>query len=198
LYVYIRRQGISPEQAEDLTQEFLVSLLEKDVFRGIDRSRGTFRSFLIACLRHFLANERARLQAQKRGGGRVILSLDFLNAESGYREEGTTEMTADKLYERQWALTLLDQVLDRLRDEWAQSGRARMFEALKSFLAGESSSISYDQAARQLGMTAGAIRVAVHRLRRRYRELVREEIARTVRDPDEIDAEIRDLFRALG
>jgi RNA polymerase sigma-70 factor (ECF subfamily) len=198
LYVYIRRHGFSPEQAEDLTQEFFATLLEKDFFRGIDRSRGSFRSYLIACVRHFLANERDRAMAQKRGGGRAILSLDFPSAESQYRQAGSSGMTAESLYERQWALTLLGQVLDRLRDEWQSAGRGRLFDAVKHFLTGETGSQAYDAVAAELGMTAGAVRVAVHRLRRRYGELIREEIARTVRDPSEVDGEIRDLFRALG
>ncbi len=198
LYVYIRRYGFSPEQAEDLTQDFFATLLEKDFFQGIDRSRGSFRSYLIACVRHFLANERDRATAQKRGGGRAILSLDFPGAESRYRQEGASGMTAESLYERQWALTLLKQVLDRLEGEWQGAGRARLFDAVKGFLTGESGPATYDGVGAELGMTAGAVRVAVHRLRCRYRELIREEIARTVRDPAEIDGEIRDLFRALG
>jgi RNA polymerase sigma-70 factor (ECF subfamily) len=198
LYGYIRRHGFSSEQAEDLTQDFLATLLEKDFFQGIDRSRGSFRSYLIACVRHFLANERDRAMAQKRGGGRATLSLDFQDAESRYRQDGSAGMTAEALYERQWALTLLREVLDRLRDEWHSAGRGRLFEAVEGFLIGESEPKGYEGAAAELGMTAGAVRVAVHRLRRRYRELVREEIARTVADPAEIDGEIRDLFRALG
>ena len=198
IYVYIRRQGLSPEESEDLTQGFFATLLEKDIFRGIDRTRGSFRSFLIACVRHFLANERDRQKAQKRGGGRTVLSLDFPSAESRYRQEGMSGMTAESLYERQWALTLLSQVLDRLSEEWQRGGRAKMFDALKCFLTGESGPAGYDEVGAELGMTAGAVRVAVHRLRRRYRELIREEIARTVRDPAEVDAEIQSLFRALG
>src|SRR5262249_51370869 len=172
LYAFIRHQGYDASQAEDLTQEFFARLLEKDFLGVVDPEKGKFRSFLRACVRHFLANERDKPRAQKRGGGRPVLSLDFPDAEHRYRREPCDLLTPERLFERQWALTLLDQVLARLRDEWHQNGRDRLFEAIKVFLTGEGGTSSYDQVARALGMTAGAVKVAVHRLRGRYRELV--------------------------
>jgi len=198
LYAYVRRQGDPPEQAEDLTQEFFTRLLEKGFLRGVDPEKGKFRAYLMACFRHFLANERDRPLAQKRGGGQRHLSLDFADAEARYRLESAHELTPEKLYERQWALTLLDQVLNRLRDESIRDGHGRLFDTLKVFLSGESPSLSYEQVGRGLGLSVGAVKVAVHRLRRRYRELLREEIGRIVGDPSEIDAEIQALFAALS
>jgi RNA polymerase sigma factor (sigma-70 family) len=198
LYAYVRRHGHSPEQAEDLTQEFFARLLEKDFLRNVDPEKGKFRAYLMACFRHFLANERDRPLAQKRGGGKTHLSLNFPDAEARYNLEPAHELTPEKLYERQWALTLLDQVLNRLRDESVREGHGRLFDTLKIFLTGESPSLSYEQVGRTLGLSVGAVKVAVHRLRRRYRELLREEIGRVVGDPSEIDAEIQALFVALG
>jgi len=198
LYAYVRRQGHLPDQAEDLTQEFFARLLEKEFLRDVDREKGKFRAYLMACFRHFLANERDRPLAQKRGGGKTHLSLNFLDAEERYNLEPAHELTPEKLYERQWALTLLDQVLNRLRDESLRDGHARLFDTLKVFLTGESPTLSYDEVGRGLGLSVGAVKVAVHRLRRRYRELLREEIGRIVGDPAEIDVEIQALFTALG
>jgi RNA polymerase sigma-70 factor (ECF subfamily) len=198
LYAYVRRQGFSPEQAEDLTQEFFARLLEKEFLRTVDREKGRFRAYLMACLRHFLANERNRPRAQKRGGNRQILSLDFPAAEMRYGLEPAHELTPERLYERQWALALLDQVLNRLQDESVRAGHGRLFEALKVFLTGESPALSHEERAAALGLSVGAVKVAVHRLRRRYRELLREEIGRLVGDPSEIDEEIRALFAILG
>jgi RNA polymerase sigma factor (sigma-70 family) len=198
LYVFIRRQGYDASQAEDLTQEFFARLLEKDFLGVVDPEKGKFRSFLRACVRHFLANEQDKPRAQKRGGGRPLHSLDFPNAEQRYRLEPCDVLTPGRLYDCQWALTLLDQVLARLHDEWHQNGRDRLFESVKMFLTGEDRTSSYEQVARALGMRAGAVKVAVHRLRGGYRELIREEIARIVDDPAEVDDEIRNLFAALG
>jgi len=198
LYAYVRRHGHSPEQAEDLTQEFFARLLEKGFLRGVDPEKGKFRAYLMSCFRHFLANERDRPQAQKRGGGKTTLSLDFAIAEKRYKQEPAHELTPEKLYERQWALTLLDQVLNRLRDDSIRDGHGRLFDTLKVFLTGESPALSYEEVSRTLGLSVGAIKVAVHRLRRRYRELLREEIGRIVGDPSETDNEIQALFAALG
>jgi RNA polymerase sigma factor (sigma-70 family) len=198
LYAYVRRHGHPPEQAEDLTQEFFTQLLEKGFLRGVDPEKGKFRAYLMACFRHFLANERDRPLAQKRGGGKTHLSLDFASAEERYKLEPAHELTPEKLYERQWALTLLEQVLNRLRDESVRGGHGRLFDTLKVFLSGESPALSYEEVSRGLGLSVGAVKVAVHRLRRRYRELLREEIGRIVGDPSEIDAEIQALFAALG
>jgi RNA polymerase sigma-70 factor (ECF subfamily) len=198
VYVYVRRQGHDADQAEELTQEFFTKLLEKDFLQAVDEKKGKFRAFLMACVRHFLANERDRPRAKKRGGGRAFLSLDFPSAESRYRHEPSHLLTAERLYERQWALTLLDQVLLRLQEEWRRTGRGELFEVLKVCLTAAGRSGSHERLARDCGLTVGAVKVAVHRLRRRYREMLREEIGRLVEDPADIDAEIRDLFTALG
>jgi RNA polymerase sigma factor (sigma-70 family) len=197
LYAYVRRLGYDVNEAQDLAQEFFTRLLEKDYLRTVDRERGKFRTFLLTSFRHFLANEYDRATAQKRGGGRSVLSLDFRDTEQRNSLEPSHALTAEKLYERRWALALLEQALARLRGEFTVNGRGPLFDALKVFLTGEKAAVSHDQLARQLSMTVGAITVAVHRLRQRYREVLREEIGRTVDDPAEIDGEIRDLFAAL-
>jgi RNA polymerase sigma-70 factor (ECF subfamily) len=198
LYAFIRRHGHLAEEAQDLTQEFFVRLLEKDFLALADQSRGKFRSFLMAACQHFLANERDRAQARKRGGGREFLSIDARAGESRYLAEPAHDLTAERLFERRWALMLLQHVLGRLREEFRQAGKGEQFEELKVFLTGEKSAGQYTQAAEAVRATPGAVRVAVHRLRRRYRELLREEIARTVNDPGQIEAEIRDLMTALA
>jgi RNA polymerase sigma-70 factor (ECF subfamily) len=198
LYAFIRRQGHPVEEARDLTQDFFVCLLEKDFLAMVDQSRGKFRSFLMTACKHFLANERDRAQTLKRGGGREFLSIDAQAGESRYVAEPMHDLTAERLFERRWALMLLQNVLGRLRDEFQQLGKGEQFEKLKVFLTGEKPAGHYAQAADAMQATPGAIRVAVHRLRRRYRELLREEIARTVNDPGEVEAEIRDLMKALG
>lgn len=201
LYGFVRRQGFSAPEAQDLTQEFFVRLLEKNYLAAVGREKGKFRSFLLAAMKHFLANERDRARAQKRGGGKSLVSLeslDFEAAESRYRLEPAHEVTAERVFERRWALTLLDRVLDRLVAEYAAAGKARQFEQLKDCLTAPDSARPYAELAVKLAMTEGAVKVAVHRLRRRYRELLRGEIAQTVADPREVDDEIRDLFAALA
>src|SRR5438132_4779971 len=198
LYAYVRRQGSPPEQAEDLTQEFFARLLEKQFLRDVHPEKGKFRAYLMACFRHFLANERDRPLAQKRGGGKTHLSLDFASAEERYKLEPAHELTPEKLYERQWALTLLDQVLNRLRDDSIRDGHGRLFDNLKVFLGGESPALSYEEVGRGLGLSVGAIKVAVHRLRRRYRDLLREEIGGIVGDPSQLDTESQALFAAVA
>jgi RNA polymerase sigma-70 factor (ECF subfamily) len=198
LYAYIRRQGVPAEEAQDLTQEFFARLLEKHWLDGVDRTKGTFRSFLLTACQHFLANERDRARAQKRGGDRKTVSIDLGNAEARYVREPAHHLTAEKLYSRRWALTLLEQVLARLRDTFVQAGKEALFDRLRIFLQGERQGTSYGHLADELGMTEGAVKVAVHRLRRQYRDLLRAEIARTLDDPTRIDEEIRDLFAALA
>ena len=199
LYAYIRRQGYSWDQAQDLTQEFFARLLEKDALGLVDREKGRFRSFLIAACRHFLANERDRARARKHGGGRTFVPLDLDAAEKRFGLEPAHTLTPDKDFERRWALALLDQVLARLRVEFQDADRADLFDRLKGFLLKETGTdLPYSRAAEELGMTVGTIKVAVHRLRRRYRELLREEITRTVHDPGQVEEEIRNLFLALG
>ncbi len=198
LYAFVRRHGHGPHDAQDLTQEFFVRLLEKDYLRDVDRSKGKFRSFLMVALKHFLSKERARGKTLKRGGGQRLLSLDIISAEDRYRREPEDNLTAEKLFEHRWALTLLDRVLTRLSEEYEASGKATMFEQLQGCLTGDSDLLPYAELARRLGMTEGAVKVAVHRLRKRYRGVLRDEIAQTVADPSEIDEEIRQLFSALG
>lgn len=197
LYAFVRRRGSDAHEAQDLTQAFFAKLLEKDYLRDVDRDRGRFRSFLITAFRHFVSKERAAARALKRGGGRKALSLDFEDGERRYRLEPATHVTPDKVYERRWALTLLDRVLDGLRQALAARGKEPVFDALKGFLTGGESR-SYREIGVELGMTEGAVKVAVHRLRSRYRDALRAEITRTVAGPDEVDEEIRHLLEALA
>jgi RNA polymerase sigma-70 factor (ECF subfamily) len=197
LYAYARRHSTSAHDAQDLTQAFFAELLEKAYLQDADPERGKFRSFLLTAFKHFLSKERARANAQKRGGGRAVLSLDFQVGESRYHLEPVDHATPDKLYERGWALAILDQTLARLRQELANAGKEKLFECLKGALAGEGVQESYAQIADLLGLSESAIKVAVHRLRRRYQELLRAEIAQTVASPEEVDDELRDLFAAV-
>jgi RNA polymerase sigma-70 factor (ECF subfamily) len=198
LYAFVRRQGYRPEDAQDLTQAFFAKLLEKNYVGDADRQRGKFRSFLLASLKHFLANEWDKARAQKRGGSRTFVALDAQTAETRYRLEPVDTMTADKIYERRWALTLLDEVLRRLREEYAAEGKGKLFDQLKVTLTGERSAIPYAGIGGQLGMSEGAVKVAVHRLRQRYREILRAEIAETVAGPGQVEEELRHLFAVLS
>jgi RNA polymerase sigma factor (sigma-70 family) len=198
LYAYVRRQGHSPPDAQDLTQEFFARLLQKDYLKAAAREKGRFRTFLIVALKRFLANEWDRLRAQKRGGGQPLLSLDADLAEQRYRIEPAATATAERIFERRWALTLLDHTLQRLRDEFAAAGKADEFDRLKSCLTAERGEISYAEIAAALSLSEGAVRVAVHRLRKRFREVFREEIAHTVSSPEEIEGEVRYLMSVLA
>ena len=198
LYAYVRRLGHSPHDAQDLTQEFFARLLAKHYLADADESRGRFRSFLLAALKHFLANEWEKARAQKRGGGQIPISIDPVTAETGCHFEPADPATADKIFERRWALTLLDQVLRRLRREYAATGREALFEQLKPTLTEASRSVRYAEIAARLNTTEGAMKVAVHRLRQQYRELLRAEIAETVASPAEVEDELRNLFAALA
>ncbi len=197
LYAYARRHVPSAHDAQDLTQAFFAQLLEKEYLQAADPERGKFRSFLLTAFKHFLSKERARANAQKRGGGRCVLSLDFQMGESRYHLEPVDHATPERLYERGWALSILEQTLARLRQELANAGKEKLFEYLKGALAGEGVQESYARIALELGLTESAIKVAVHRLRRRYQELLRAEIAQTVVTPEEVDEELRDLFAAV-
>jgi RNA polymerase sigma factor (sigma-70 family) len=197
LYAFVRRLGHQPADAQDLTQAFFARLLEKHYLQAADPERGRFRSFLLSSFKHFLSKERDRAKARKRGGGQKVLPLDFEAGESRYSLEPAHELTAEKVYERRWALTLLDQVFARLRDEFDRASKQKEFDRLKVYLTGEASGPTYREVAAELGMTEGAVKVAVHRLRRRYRELVREEISQTVAGPEDVDEELRSLFAAL-
>jgi RNA polymerase sigma-70 factor (ECF subfamily) len=172
--------------------------LEKRGLRLADPEHGRFRSFLLAALKHFLANELDRMRTQKRGGGRRVLSLDSENAETRYGLQPAHQLTPEKLFERSWALTVLNRTMTRLQSESAGSGKRKLFESLKVYLTAEKGSAPYRDVAAELDMTEGAVKVAVHRLRSRYRELLREEIAQTVAAEGQIDEEIRDLFAALA
>ena len=198
LYAYVRRVGHSPPDAQDLTQEFFARLLGKNYLADADESRGRFRSFLLAALKHFLANEWDKASAQKRGGGQILIPIDFNAAETTCHFEPADETTAEKIFERRWALTLLDQVLRRLREEFVRDGRENLFEQLKPTLTEASRSVRYAEIAARLGTSEGAVKVAVHRLRQRYREVLRAEIAETVASPGEVEDELRSLFAALA
>jgi RNA polymerase sigma-70 factor (ECF subfamily) len=197
LYAYARRRLPSAHDAQDLTQSFFAELLEKGYLQAADPRRGKFRSFLLTAFKHFLSRQRERANAQKRGGGRLPLSLDFQAGERRYHLEPVDHATPETVYERRWALALLEQALARLRQETADAGKERLFESLKGALAGEGPHESYARIAEGLGLSEQAVKVAVHRLRRRYQELLRDEIAQTVASPEEIDDELRDLFAAV-
>jgi DNA-directed RNA polymerase specialized sigma24 family protein len=198
LYVFVRQKGFDREHAEDVTQGFFARLIEKQVLGQAAPSRGRFRSFLLASLQNFLANDWDRTQAQKRGGGRPCLSLDVDASEAKLRIEPCHDLTAEKIFDRAWAVQLLELVVDRLRQEFVDKGKATEFDALQSFLAGKHADDSYERTAAALGLSLTAVRQAAHRLRKRYRELLRAEVAATVAGEDEIEDEIRGLFDALG
>lgn len=197
LYAYVRRGGHDAHEAQDLTQEFFARLLARRNLRLADRQRGKFRTFLLTALKNFLASQWRKEQAHKRGGGRLPVSLDFASGESRYAFEPSHELTAERMFERRWALTLLDQAITKLKEEFIASGKAELFESLKGSLGGESASASYDEIAARLAMTEGAVKTAAHRLRRRCRELLRAEIAQTVARDEDIDDELRELFTAV-
>jgi RNA polymerase sigma-70 factor (ECF subfamily) len=198
LYAYVRHQGSSKEDAEDLTQAFFARFLAKNYLEGLSRERGKFRAFLLACLKHFLANEWDRANRLKRGGQALVLSLDWQEADTRYHIELADTSSPDKLFDRAWALALLERVIVRLRDECAATGKARLFDQTKVFLTMGKGAIPYAQAAGALGLEEGAVRVAVHRLRRRYRELLHDEIAQTLTDPAHVTEELQALQQALS
>ncbi len=197
LYAYVRHQGNRPEIAADLTQAFFADLLSRNDLQRVDPAHGKFRSYLIASLKHFLLNEWDKQRAQKRGGGKHVLSIDYADADSRYRNEPAHENTSDKIFEKQWALTLLDCANLSLQKEFEKRGKSHQFEKLRIFLAGKSPESTMAVVAGQLNMTEVAAKVAVHRMRQRFGELLRAEIEKTVDQPSEIDAEIRHLFDVL-
>jgi RNA polymerase sigma-70 factor (ECF subfamily) len=197
LYAFIRRGGSTPEEAEDLTQAFLVHLLEKEAIRHVDPAKGKFRSYLLASLKNFLSDQRSRETAAKRGGGVAPVPLDADEAEGRYRLEPAHDLTPERIFERQWALTVIEQAVTRLRGRYVRAGKEDHFEALKIFLSGEKRPVPYAEIAGKLDMTELAVKVSVHRLRKRFRDSLREEIAQTVHDPDEIEAELQALYAAL-
>ncbi|NBP25145.1 MAG: sigma-70 family RNA polymerase sigma factor [Proteobacteria bacterium] len=198
LYAHIRRRGHGPEEAQDLTQAFFERLLEKRWLNSADPARGRFRTFLLTALNHFLSNEWDKSQAMKRGGGLQMVSLDTESAETQFQREPECRVTPETEFDRSWALALLDRVLQQLRDDYTAAGKERVFEILKETLETDGSQAPGALLAQQLHLSEGAVRVAVHRLRQRYRELLRREILRTVGATDEVDGELRELFAALG
>jgi len=198
LYAFVRRKGHGPHDAQDLTQAFFARLLEKNYVGQADRERGRFRTFLLTALTHFLADEWDKARRLKRGGGREIISFDAVSAEERYRMEPIEQLDAARLYERRWVTTLLDQVLARMEQEYRDSGKGRLFDGLKSSLIAENSGLSYAQVGARLGLTEDAVKQAVHRMRRRYGELFREEIAQTVDGPGEVEGELKHLFAVLS
>jgi len=198
LYAYVRRRVPDVNEAQDLTQYFFVQLLEKDYIGSATPERGRFRAFLLTALKHFLSKEWAKAKAQKRGGGRTPISLDFESADSSLRIEPAAGVTPEQIYDRQWAIALLQQVMDRLADEFERAGKGSRFEELKAFLVGDHAGTTYSDVAERLNITEAAAKKAASRMRRRYRELLREEIAHTVSRPDEIEDELRNLFATLG
>jgi len=198
LYAFVRCRGHSPEDAQDLTQEFFAHFLQKGYFHLADRTRGRFRTFLVHTLEHFLINEWKRGQRLRRGGGRVCFSLDAAEAETRYLGEAAGNMTPERFYDQRWATTLLDQVMTGLRQEYAEAGRTAVFEVLAGFLWGKDESVSYAQIGERWGMTEGALRAAMHRLRRRYRERLRAEVAQTVAPPDTVEDELRYLLTVVS
>ena len=197
VYAQIRFRGWDAETAKDLTQGFFAELLEKRSLRRADPQRGRFRSFLKSSIDHFLSHERRRAAALKRGGGRSLISLDFDDAEAQYRLEPTADRAPDRLFERRWARATLNRVLARLEEESDATGEGHRLRRLASFLTGRTPGERYRHVAAELGMSETAVKVAVHRLRRRYGQLLRVEVARTIDDPREVDAEIKYLFSAL-
>jgi RNA polymerase sigma-70 factor (ECF subfamily) len=198
LYAYVRRKGHSPQDAEDLTQEFFLRLLEHDWVARADQGKGRFRSFLLTVLNRFLADEWDKVSSKKRGGHLRRVPLSMEDAEKRFSREPVDAGTPEQEFEKQWALTVLERVLARLRDEYARRGQAALFDALKPSLAGSRQTQPYDRLGAELGMTEGNVKVAVFRLRRRYRQRLTEEIAHTVASPDEVESELRHLFRVLA
>ncbi len=198
LYAYVRRRGHTKEDAEDLTQAFFARFLGKNYLAGLSAEHGRFRAFLLAALKHFLINEWKKTQRLKRGGGEATLSLDWQTADTQFQIAATAEPSPDKAFDREWAVALLAKVIERLQAECEKDGRAKQFAELKIFLTAGKGALSHADAAKALGMDEGAVRVAVHRLRKRYRQLLREEIAQTLADAADVDEEMRALFGAFA
>ncbi len=198
LYAFVRRKGCGPDEAADVVQGYFVRLLEGGVLGAADPVKGRFRGFLMADCSYFLAHRRARASAGKRGGGRVPIPIDALEAEGRFGREPSHDLTPERLFERAWAVTLLRGVLDRLGDEYRGDGRGPTFDAIKFVLTDGPGAVPYAAIADRLVTTEGAVQAAVHRLRRRYAALLRERIAATVGDPAGVEDEIRDLFEALA
>jgi RNA polymerase sigma-70 factor (ECF subfamily) len=197
IYTYVRRRGHAPQEAEDLTQSFFAHFLERKLLTVVDRQRGRFRTFVLHACEYFLAKQWRDASRIKRGGGQEVLSLDVAAAEDWYHNEPADQMTPERLYERQWALALLDLALNRLRQEWTDAGKETLFATLQLFLSGERKSITCAQAALELGISEGAVRTAVHRLRQRYGEILRAEVAQTLSRQEDVEDELRHLLAVL-
>jgi RNA polymerase sigma factor (sigma-70 family) len=198
LYAFVRRRGFGPEDAQDLTQEFFARMIERASFQSVDRERGKFRSFLLACLKNFLANEWTHANRQKRGGGQKVLSLDAAEAEDRYKVEPADASTPETIYEQTWAATLLERVMARLRKEYVTNEKGELFDELKDFLCGDKTAPTYAEIGARHGISEGAVKMAALRLRQRYAALLRAEIAHTVASPDGVENEIRCLIAALS
>lgn len=198
LYNYVRRRGYSQADAQDLTQEFFSRLLARPWVGNADPNKGRFRSFLLGAMNHFLSDEWDKARAQKRGGGQPVLSLEFDIAESRYAHEPADHATPEQIFERRWALILMERVLNQLRKEYDDEGRSDLFKLLTPCLLGSRTEQPYAELARKLEVSEGTVKSAVHRLRVRYRHLLREEIASTVASPDEVEDELRHMFMVLG
>jgi RNA polymerase sigma factor (sigma-70 family) len=197
LYAYLRRCGYDTQQAEDYTQAFFAQMLEKHYLYKVEPKPGKFRSFLLVALKRFVSDQHARAKAAKRGGDHKMLPIDIKTAENQYIQEPISNLTPEKLFEKFWALTILERAMSRLEDELAGINKHELFNNLKIYLAGEKSHIPYNDMAGRLNMTEEAVKMAVYRLRRQYREILRDEIAQTVASEEQIDGEIQDLFAAL-
>ena len=197
LYAYVRQRGYSPHDAQDLTQEFFARLLEKKTLGAVTREKGKFRSFLLTAVNHFLVDEWKKARTQKRGGGQVV-SLESGDAETRFGREPVDTHTPEKLFEQNWALALLDTVYGQLQREYEAGGKGALFNELKTCLAGARSSVPYAELAARLNIAENTVKTSVHRLRQRYRQLLRAEVAQTVAGPSEVEEELRCLFRALA
>ncbi|HOX56411.1 MAG TPA: RNA polymerase sigma factor [Candidatus Paceibacterota bacterium] len=198
LYAYLRRQGRRPHDAQDLTQGFFARLLQKDYLQAAAREKGKFRTFLLMALKRFVANEWDREHAQKRGGFAPVVPIDQEFAESRFAADPSLNVQPDVLYDRQWAMTLLERAMSQLREEYVASGRAKLFEYLQSCLVRDESALPYGEIAARLNLTESAVKMAIHRLRARYREILRDEVAHTVSSREEVEEEVRHLFSAFG
>ena len=198
LYAYVRRRGYDEQDAKDLVQGFCLHLQEKHAIAKADRKRGKFRTFLLSSLQNFLANERERAQAQKRGGGRELIRLDAQEADARYQLEPAHSLTPEAIFEKRWAHSLLEQTVNGLRQDFVTRGKERLFDGLSSFLTSDLHEVSYQAAADRLHLPLSAIKTTVHRLRRDYRSRLREEIGRTVSSPDEVDEELLHLRKVLA
>jgi len=198
LYAFARRHGCNPAEAEDLTQAFFVRLLDRNYIARAEPEKGRFRTFLLTVFKRFMAGEWSRQHAQKRGGFEPVVSIDAALAESRFGAEPAHQEQPDTLFERQWAMTLLDQVMSRLENEYRESGRGRLFERLDACLARDAAALPYAEIGAELNLSEAAVKVAMHRLRARYQAILREEIGKTVASAEEVEAEIRELFAAFA